>query len=461
MGQVDRDRRLIARQLFHRLFANELIRRVVKNSGYLFSATGISAALSMLQGILIARILLPDAMGVLGVILTFTSVVNKLASFRMGELVVKYVGHFMETGDQPRAAAVFKAAAIAEMAASFIAFGLLYLLAPLGARYFAHDPSLVNWFVIYGLIVLANLIAESSTGLLQIFDKYRRMAFLSVIQSIFTLSVIALAYLRGGGLLDILLAYMGGKTIGALGLTMAAFIEANRRWGRGWWRAPLGLLRSQTAELANFAVSTNLSASLSLITKDSELLWLPLFTNTVQTGFYKQALGLINIVQMPVAPLPQATYPELSREVARKNWSNVRYVLRQGSLLAGSFTLAVSLIFLLFGRWIIRVLYTDVYLPAYPAVLILLAGFLFANTFYWNRTALLALGRPDYPTKVNLVLAVLKIIGIFLLVPRFGYLASAGLLAGSYILGISATVLKVRSILADRDPLLESRPKQA
>jgi len=139
---------LIARQLFHRLFANELIRRVVKNSGYLFSATGISAALSMMQGILIARILLPDAMGVLGVILTFTSVVNKLASFRMGELVVKYVGHYMETGDQPRAAAVFKAAAIAEMAASFVAFGLLYLLAPLGARYFAHDSSLVNWFVI-------------------------------------------------------------------------------------------------------------------------------------------------------------------------------------------------------------------------------------------------------------------------------------------------------------------------
>ena len=34
---------------FHRIFSNELIRRMVKNSGYLFSATGVSAALSFVQ----------------------------------------------------------------------------------------------------------------------------------------------------------------------------------------------------------------------------------------------------------------------------------------------------------------------------------------------------------------------------------------------------------------------------
>jgi O-antigen/teichoic acid export membrane protein len=81
----------------------------------------------------------------------------------------------------------------------------------------------------------------------------------------------------------------------------------------------------------------------------------------------------------------------------------------------------------------------------------LLAGFLFANTFYWNRTALLALGRPDFPTKVNFVLAVLKVIGIVSLVPLYGYLASAALLAGSYVLGVSVSVLKVRSLISQQE----------
>ena len=437
--------------LWNRLVQNVLLRRMLKNSSYLLSATGLSAALSLLQSMLVARMLQASMLGVLGTILVFTSVVNKLISFRMGELVIKYVGQFSENGEEQKAAALFKLAAFTETLASFLAFGLAWLLAPLAARYLVHDPSLSPLFVVYGLIILANLITESSTGLLQIFDRYRRMASLNVVQSLVTLLIVAIAYGMGGGLEAILWAYIAGKAVGAAGLAVAALVEANRRWGKGWQRAPLRLLRPEARPIAVFAISTNLSASLSLITKDSEYLWIPFFRSTAEAGFYKQALSLINLVQMPVSPLPQATYPELSREAARKNWRNLRYVLRQGSLLAGAFTILVSLVLLLFGRPIINLLYTSEYLPAYPAVLILLAGFLFANTFYWNRIALLALGRPDYPTKVNTVLAVLKIAGILLFVPRYGYLASAALLAGSYILGVSATVWKTRSLIAGEE----------
>ncbi len=390
--------------------------------------------------------------GILGVITMFTSVVNKFASFRMSELVIKYVGHFMEAGDHLRAAAIFKAAALVEMLASLAAFGLVWLLAPFGARFFAKDESLAGVFIIYGLIVLANLIAESSTGLLQIFDRYRRMAFLNVIASFFTLLIIFYAYLTGGGLLEVLLAYLGGKIIGALGLTLAALIEAGRRWGAGWWRAPLRLLLPQARELAHFAFSTNLSASLSLINKDSDLLWVSIFRTPAEVGYYKTALAIVNLVQLPVSPLPQATYPELSREVARKNWSNLRYILRQGSILAGGFTLAAGLVLALLGKPLILLLYKkSEFLPAYPALLILLVGFLLANTFYWHRTVLLATGHPDFPHGVNLVLAVLKILGVLLLVPRFGYLASAALLSGSYILGVTVSVIKFRAVLAQAE----------
>jgi O-antigen/teichoic acid export membrane protein len=433
---------------FYRLFGNELIRRVVKNSGYLFSATGISAALSMLQSILVTNLLGPGGFGILGTITNFTTVINKLASFRMNELVIKYVGQYTEAGDRPRAAALFKSAAIAEMLASLVAFGLIWLLAPVGARFFAKDPGLANYFLLYGLIILANLIAESSTGLLQIFDRFRPIAILSVVQSILTLAIIFVAYLTHGGLMQVLLAYIAGKVIGAVGLTVLAILEASQHWGRNWWRTPISLLRPEAPEMVKFAFSTNISASLSLINKDSELLWVAFFTTPVQAGYYKLALSLANLVQLPINPLPQATYPELSREAARRNWANFRYVLRQGSLLAGGYTLAATLGLLIIGRPLIRIVYTPEFLPSYPGLLILLAGFLVANTFYWNRTALLALNRPDFPTKVNAVLAVLKVIGIILLVPTFGYLASAALLAGSYILGVSVAALKVRSLLS-------------
>jgi len=436
------------RTQFHKAFENELIRRIIKNSGYLFSTNGISAALSMLQGILAARMLGAAGFGILGTITLFTSTINNLASFRMSELVVKYVGHYTENNDEQRAVAIFKAAALTEMFASLVAFVLIVLLAPLGARYFAKDSSTTPLFMIYGLIVLVNLMAESSTGLLQISDRFRRIAGMNLLQSIITLALITLTYIKGGNLAEVLMAYLIGKAVGTLGITISALIEATRLWGTLWWKSPIKPLLQQWRELAHFAISTNISASISLVTKDSEILWVSLFSGPLQAGYYKLALALANIVQMPVDPLPQATYPELSRQVARRNWGDMRYILKQGSRLAGGYSLLMTFLLILFGRPLIQFLYKPEFLPSYTALIILLIGLLVANIFYWRRIALLALGRADFPAKVNFILAIIKVLGILLLVPKYGYLASAALLSGFYIAGSFISVWKIRSLMA-------------
>lgn len=432
-----------ARSLYLRLFDNPLIRRIIKNSGYLFSATGISAVMSMLQGILAARLLGPAMFGVLGSITTFTSTVNRFASFRMDELVVRYVGHYQENGDTGRAAAVFKGASLLEMGGSMLAFVLVWTLAPVGARFFAHDGSLAIWFRVYGSIVLANLISESATGLLQIFDRFRTIAYITAVQSVLTLVLITAAYFNRAGLIAIVLAYMAGKTAGALAFTTAALWQARQSWGAGWWRSPLSLLQSEKRSLLTFAFSTNISGTISLVSKDSEVLWVAGFLGTTQAGYYKLALALSNLLQLPVSPLPKATYPELAREIARRNWENVRYVLRQGSRLSALYSVTTTLVLALFGGWIISTVYGAEYLPTYPALLVLLVGFTFVNIFYWNRIALLSLSRPVFPTIVNFIGMVLKVSAILVLVPQFGYMAFAFLLAGYYIFTVGIAAARV------------------
>ena len=433
--------------VFQRLFRNELIRRVVKNSGYLFSATGISAALSMLQSILVARLLGVTDFGILGTITLFASLINKFASFRMSELVVKYVGQYSVEGDERRAAAVFKSAGILETLTSLFAFGLIWLLAPLGARYIAKDITTTYWFILYGLIVLANFMAESSTGLMQIFDRYKIIAGITIGQSLLTLGIIVYVYINQGGLFEVVVAYMVGKIAAALALAIGAIFIATSHWGPGWWRAPISLLRDRTRELVRFAVSTNISATINLVNKDGELLWVSALTGPMQAGYYKLALSLANLIQLPISPLPQATYPELSREGAGGNWGNLRYILRQGSRMALAYSALAGIFLLIFGRPLIAFFYTPEFLPAYPALLILMVGLLVANTFYWNRIALLSLGLADYPAKVNSIAAVLKAIGLFTIVPIFGYLGSAALLSSYYIFSISINVRKTFSEL--------------
>jgi O-antigen/teichoic acid export membrane protein len=170
-----------------------------------------------------------------------------------------------------------------------------------------------------------------------------------------------------------------------------------------------------------------------------------------EAGWYKLAIALANLVLIPISPLPQATYPELAREVARKAWENVRYVLRQGSRLAALYTGVTALFLAIFGRSLIEWLYAPEFLPAYPALMIMLIGLLAANSFYWNRTALLALDRPGYPTKVNAAAAVFKVSLTLLLVPGFGYLAAAWLLTGYYLFSIGLNVRKTYREISIRE----------
>jgi O-antigen/teichoic acid export membrane protein len=389
------------------------------------------------------------------------TVINKITSFRMGELVIKYVGEFNENNDPQRAAAVFKASALAELIASLIAFGLVWLVAPLGALYIAKDASLAPWFVVYGGIILANLITESSTGLLQLFDRFRRMAGLNVLQSVVTLALIILAWWQNTGLLGILVAYLCGKVISAVGLTLAAQVEATRRWGRGWWKVSISLLKPQARQLVKFAVSTNLSSSLSLISRDSGILWVSYFSSPTQAGYYKLAMALANYIQLPIAPMPQATYPEMARAVARRKWADLRYLMRTGTRLAGAYSVLVALGLVLLGKPLIQTLYTAAYLPTYDGLVIMLVGIVYGNSLYWARSALLSLGLAEHATRVNFLVTVVSVIGLVILLPKFGFVGSAIVLSIGSLLGNSLVILKTRAEILKQESLFPTPLEEA
>jgi O-antigen/teichoic acid export membrane protein len=154
-------------------------------------------------------------------------------------------------------------------------------------------------------------------------------------------------------------------------------------------------------------------------------------------------MSLAGILQLPVAPLPKATFPALAREIATKKWGEVRGILRQGSLLASAYSVPVTIGLVIFGRWLINLTYGSAYIPTYEPLIILLVGFTFVNIFYWNRAALLALARPVFPTIVNFVGMVIKISCISIFVPRRGYLVFAVLLTGYYIFTVGIAAFRV------------------
>ncbi len=427
-----------------RFWENPLFRRVVRNTGYLFSAQTISAAMSFGQGIFAARLLGVEGAGYVGIITQFSSNINRLFSSRMTELVVSYLGKFTANDHEEHAAALFKAAAMVEIVGSALAYLLVIALSPIAAVLFAKNESLSGLFAFYGLSVLANLMYESATGLLHFYNRFRVIAFITVGQSALTLILIGFAFISSKTLNAVVTAYLVGKIALAVSISLIALWQARKVWGAGWWRTPLSLLKDYRRELFRFGLSTNLSGTLKLLTRDSEILWLGAFSTPLQVGFYKIARAITNFLMMPVMPLITTTYREVAREIADRAWANVRYLLRSGTILATIYTIPASISLVFFGRWVVGLYGTDFLPTSYTSLLILLVGVIPVNILFWNQVVLLPLGMPHFPTQVQFFAAILKILGTLLLVPFWGANGMAVLLSGYFIL--TTGILVVRSL---------------
>jgi O-antigen/teichoic acid export membrane protein len=448
----------------HTWWQDKLLRGVLKNTSYLFSSNTITAGLGMVNSILATRLLGVEGLGLVAIVQTFTSNINRLLSFRMSEVVVKYLGQELaaqthenaaqsqpaETADHQaisnqQAAAIVKSIGLIEAATSIVAYLVLLLLTSWAARELAKDISVARLFPFYGLMLLANLVYETSTGVLQTHKRFDQVAIVNIIQSVITFVLILIAFLLSRSVIDVLAAYLLGKAFAGIAITLLAIRQMNRSLGGGWWRTSLEQVTEWRGILV-FAVNTNLNGTVNLLTRDNIALYLhylsPAGVAQSYSGYFKLGLSIINFITLPIDPFIWPTYAEITRTIALRQWQRTRSLLIRVSSIAGIWTITATVGIAALGWWLIPLVYGPSTSPVYPVVLILLVGYGIANILNWNRPLLLAFGKPAYPLLVALVVGVIEIALILWLVPHGGYLSMSAILAGYLAISIGITAWK-------------------
>ncbi len=423
-------------------FKNDpLFGKVIRSSGKLLSANTLSLALSVFQGVMVARLLAPEGLGLIRIVMVYASTVNSILSFRMSELVVRYGGEYLAKGEKEKTSAIMKAAGLAEAFVSLLAFLLVVFSAGIAEKYFTEATDIAWMFIIYALGLLANFNAETSTGILQVTHKIELQGVFNLTQNILVTLIIGAAFLWNGTLPVVLGAYLLGKII--LGLTMfiAAQMQLQKILGGGWWKVSLSKLTS-TRELIRFAVSSNVSATIIKIFRESELLWVAFFLPTNIVGLYSVAYTIVSFIAIPADPLISTTFPEINRLIVQKAWPQLKDFLRKITTLSFAYNLVLGLGFILFGRWIILIYSGEEFLNAYPALVALTIGIVFNYILFWNRPLLLSLGLPDFPIWVTLAVGLTKVALAFWLIPQYGIVAAGVLLSFYYIASVGIMALR-------------------
>lgn len=430
-------------------FNDRVLRRVLRNSTYLILSNLISVFLT----VFITRKLGVYNYGVLGLITSYVTNVNKLFSFRMNEVVVRFVGEAYVNQDHPKTGALIKFAAGVEAVTSLFAFIFMACTARLGARFFLHDTDLTRLILFYGISILGGLVMETSNGILRVINRYRSIALVSLAQNVIVALIVFFSTKRGLGLIGILSAYLIGKILLGVIPVILCMLWLPNVIGRKWWKAPLTLIEDKRSIL-KFTVSTNISSTINLFARDGELLWVGALLSPLVAGYYKTAMTVINMVLTPINPMIDTSFPEMNRAIIQKNWPKIRRLLGKITTLSAIWTGAAFVGLLFLGKPLLfhRVdflglsiqIFREEFLPAYDIIMILMFGYGTANVLFWNRTLLLTFNEADYATTVSFYTMLAKMFMTVVFVPRGAYYIEAILL--SAYLAVSVLIMTFRGL---------------
>lgn len=425
--------------LLSKFTSDPLFTKTLRSSGALFSSNTIALGLSVIQGIMVTRLLGPAGYGLIGVVMAFASTINSIFSFRMSELVVRYGGEYLDKDEKANASALIKLASLTEAFVSAFAFLVVILTASLAENYLVKTNNVAWMFTVYAIGLLANFNTETSTGILQITDRIKVFGKINLIQAILTTLIIAGAFFFSGSIITVLIAYLVGKSVLGLGLFITAQIQLNKKLNHGWFRTPIFAL-TNLKEIIRFAFSSNISATIIKIFRESELIWIGLFLDTTAVGYYRVAYTITHFLAIPADPLIATTFPEINRLAVERAWGKLKSFLGKVTAFSFAYNIFLGLGLILFGRWVISIYSGNEYLNAYPALIALTIGLVFNYILFWNRPLLLALGLPQFPIYVTLIVGLIKLVLSFLLVQTYGIVVAGALLSFYYIASVGIMV---------------------
>lgn len=449
---------------FKNWFNDRILKRILRNSTYLILSNLISVFLT----IFITRQLGVYNYGLLGLITSYVTNVNKLFSFRMNEVVIRFVGEAYEQKDLDKTGALIQFAGLIESASSLFAFVFMAATAKFGAQLFLDDGTLYKLILLYGLSILAGCMMETANGVLRVINRYRSIALVSFGQNILVAAIVFFSVQFHLGLNAILMAYLIGKCILGIAPVILCLSWLPTFLGKTWWKAPFALIKNKK-DIIRFTISTNISGTINLFARDGEILWVGALLSPLYAGYYKTAMTVINMVLTPINPLIDTSYPEMNRAIINNNWKRVRRVLKKITSISAVWTGAVFLMLLFFGKQLLFQpvvigpigfeIFTSDFAPAYQIIMILMGGYGLANILFWNRTLLLAFGEADFATTVSFYSMLAKAFLTIVLVPRGPYIVESILL--SLYLAISVLIMTVHGLrhVSRAQKAFETAPK--
>jgi O-antigen/teichoic acid export membrane protein len=422
------------------------------NASWVFGGNTVSAVFAAIEPIVLARVLGVTDFGLLALIVAYVEFLNNFFDVRVWETATKYIGTFWEKRDYERTRSMVKLSYMLDISTGILAFAIAVLTANIANKYLIHSPQAYTLILIYSISLLIDTANSTSDSILRVFNKFKKIAFISSFQTFLRVAFVSLVLFTGLGIKGVLFIYVAASFIGFAIRIWTVSQTLNEFKLSGWWRAKLALIRDQWREIAWFLTNTSFTGTLKMGNENFlGILALGYFSGKDAAAYYKIARSAVKLMTRFSDPLHQAIYPELVRISKSEGLTDFINLIRYSLKTLLKFTIPLSIIILILAEQLINIFFGKDYLAATNTLRVITIATLISQLTFWINSALLAIGKPGLRTVLDVITTTTYVGLLLILVPRFSYLGAGFAFLGYAIIKSSVSFIFLRDSIKSEE----------
>lgn len=283
------------------------------------------------------------------------------------------------------------------------------------ALVFLFDGALQNDLFSFVLVFfLLGSLSQILKTVLQGFFLFSVMAKIDFMASVtdFCLTLLLVLWLR--------LGILGVVCAKATAIAISLILAYRAIPGRKRIELDRGLLK----QLLRFGFPLQINDVLTFIFLRLDTLMIGALLGPAQLAYYEVARKIPEGISGLYEAFRSVFYPFIARFFALGERKQANNLLNLSTRLLSFLTMLGALIALLFGDTIIRMLFSDKYIPSVPIFMWLMIGLNFSFVDYTLGYTLVAVGESDKPSYINIVHTIISLLGDIVLIPWIGVLGA-------------------------------------
>lgn len=304
---------------------------------------------------ILARHLGKSQLGVIALFRTVVTMVDLFANFNTWQAVIKYGTEAIAQERREDVLQVIKLAAVIDLCTAWVGALVVVGLAFLIPGTFDWSPT-ESWLCAVYAVTLISKVAGTTDGIYRVTDSYRVQAIVTAVMAGFATVAVAIAVWSGAGFATCVLVLILGEAASNLVVTVTAFWVASRHGYGGWHSVSLEGVRTKFPGIGRFMLSTNAQLTVRTMQGEVDMMIVGTILGKAAAGLFRVVKQLGTIPGRLYGPFEQVLYTELAREVANRDFRNLRRLLKRASLITAGVVFVMWLVIAVLARPVIHLI---------------------------------------------------------------------------------------------------------